>query len=279
MPDLITIFNRWWKFILSATLLAVVIAGIAALLSPKEYESVATALPANAALADKARIFNQNIHELYSDFGSPDELDRIVGTSVLDTVFIALTNEFDLVAHYQLKISKNATHEAVKKLKENSRISKTAYGELSVRVWDKDRNLAAALANNLLKKLQELHQHLQNENTTSILKNLKNDYLLKQQEYRQTNDLLSRFSKTDTAIIRTQNAAMLTQLQEYKKLIGEYELALAIDPQVLLLVEPARPSVWPSKPKVLQTILFTLFAAFACFFLVALFLESRNQKV
>lgn len=279
MPDLITVFNRWWKFILSATLLAVVIAGIAALLSPNEYESVATALPANAALADKARIFNQNIQELYSDFGSPDELDRIVGTSVLDTVFIALTNEFNLAAHYQLKISKNATHEAVRKLKGNSRISKTAYGELSVRVWDKDRDMAAALANNLLKKLQELHQHLQNENTTSILKNLKNDYLLKQQEYRQTNDSLSRFSKTDTAIIRTQNAAMLTQLQEYKKLIGEYELALAIDPQVLLLVEPARPSVWPSKPNVLQTILFTLFAAFACFFLVALFLESRNQKV
>jgi LPS O-antigen subunit length determinant protein (WzzB/FepE family) len=76
MPDLISVFARWWKFILGLSLLAVVIALLASLLSPKKYLSVATALPANSLMADKARVFNSNIEALYSDFGTPDVIGR-----------------------------------------------------------------------------------------------------------------------------------------------------------------------------------------------------------
>src|SRR3954466_3234295 len=100
MPDLMNVFAKRWKFILALTLIATVIALVVALLSPKKYLSTATALPANSVVADKAHIFNPNIEALYSDFGTPDELDRLEGTGLLDTIFIATAKELQLAGHY-----------------------------------------------------------------------------------------------------------------------------------------------------------------------------------
>jgi LPS O-antigen subunit length determinant protein (WzzB/FepE family) len=77
MPDLLLVFAKRWKLIVLITALATIIALIAALLSPKKYLAIATALPANGMIADKARIFNQNIEALYSEFGTVDELDKL----------------------------------------------------------------------------------------------------------------------------------------------------------------------------------------------------------
>ena len=94
MPDLITVFSKRWKLIAGLTLLSVLIAFVVCLISPKKYLSTATALPANTLIADKARIFNNNIEALYSDFGATDELDKLEGTAALDTIFIAAAEKF-----------------------------------------------------------------------------------------------------------------------------------------------------------------------------------------
>lgn len=277
MPDLISVLSRWWKFIFGLTLLAVVMALVASLLSPKKYLSTATALPANSLMTDKARIFNTQIEALYSDLGTPDELDKLEGTAVLDTLFIASARDFNLAAHYDIKASDEAIYKAALKLKKNSHISRSGYGELKIKVWDEDRNLAAALANSLLDKIQELHRHLQNENNQLTLKRIREAYLAKQTEFGQISDTLEQSTGRKAEILGTQRSALLSQLQDYKKIIGEYELAATSSPPVLLTVEPARPSVWPDKPRVLQIVLFTFGAALACSFLIALFAESRKN--
>jgi hypothetical protein len=279
MPDLISFFSRWWKFIFGLSLLAVVVALVISLLSPRKYLSTTTALPANSLIADKARIFNTNIEALYSDFGTPDELDKLEGTAVLDTLFIASVNQFDLAAHYGIKASDEAVYKAALKLKKNSHIARSGYGELKIKVWDEDRNLAATLANGLMQKIQELHQHLQNENNQLMLKKIREDYLAKQKEFENVSDTLEQSSGSEAEVLGTERSALLSQLQEYKKIIGEYELAASSSPQVLLTVEPARASLWPDKPKVLQIVLFTLAAALACSFLIAVFLESRKNTL
>nr|MBA2745006.1 hypothetical protein [Flavisolibacter sp.] len=165
MPDLFIVFARWWKFILGISLLAATIAFVVSQFSPKEYLSEATALPANSMVADKGRIFNNNIEALYSDIGTADELDRLEGTAVLDTLYIAASDSFNLAAHYNLPESGESGFKAARKLKKNSKIARSAFGELKVKVWDEDRNMAAAVANFLMQRLGSIHQHLQNENS------------------------------------------------------------------------------------------------------------------
>ena len=170
-------------------------------------------------------------------------------------------------------------YKAVLKLQKNSHISRSGYGELKVKLWDEDRNLAAALANDLMQRIQDLHQHLQNENNKLVLKKIKEDYGLKQKEYEQLTDTLSETPGKKAGVLETERSALLNQLLDFKKIIGEYELAIAAAPKVLLTVEPARPSPWPDKPKTVQIILFTLAAAFTCAFLTALFLERRKNEL
>jgi len=279
MPDLIAVFSRWWKLIIGLTLLATLVAWIAALLSPKEYLSEATALPANSVVADKARLFNTNIEALYSDLGSPDELDRMEGTGLLDTLYLAVAKEQGLPARYGMESDGEGLFKAARRLKKNSRITRTGFGELKIRVWDENRDHAAQLANGLLDGLQHLHQRLQNENNMAILQRLRGDYAARQAQYRAVSDSMRGSNGSDAELAQARKAAALEQLVQYEKLMDQYALAAATSPQPLLTVESARPSLWPDKPKTLQTVLLTLVAVGGLSWLLAFFLHSRKRTV
>jgi hypothetical protein len=279
MPDLILLFSRKWKFILLLTVLATLVALVVVLLSPKKYLSTATALPANSMMADKARIYNPNIEILYSDFGTPDELDRMEGTGSLDTIFIATAKEFDLAAHYDIPASGESTYKAAIELKKNSTINRSGYGELKIRVWDEDRNLAAGLANSLLQKIDELHQHIQAETNASVLEQLKKDHLQKEEKYRRLSDSALQAKGADAEIAMAGKTALLQQLSEDQKIMDQYAMAISTNPHMLLTVEAARPSIWPDKPRIVPTLVFTFFGALIFSFLLALFIDSRNKAV
>jgi len=275
MPDLLLVFANRWKLIASITALATIMALIISLLSPKKYLAVATALPANSMIADKARIFNQNIEALYSEFGTVDELDKLEGTGKLDTLFIAAAEEFKLEEHYKIGASNESLYDAATKLKKNSRINRSGYGELKVRVWDTDKNLCAQLANFLMKKIQELHQHLQNQTSRSVLEKIKEAYASKQKELLQLTDSVKSVSIQS----QTRMATIREQLQSYEKMIDEYQLAINTNAPVLLIVEPARPVLYADRPKIAQTALLSFFGAFVFSFLLALFIESKKTIV
>jgi capsular polysaccharide biosynthesis protein len=279
MPDLIEVFGKRWKFIVGFTLLVTVVAFIAALLSPRQYLSTATALPANSMTGDKARVYNQNIELLYSEFGTADELDRFEGSGALDTLFIATASDLNLSAHYGIEASDESLYKAALKLKKNSKIQRSAYGELLVKVWDEERNMSATLANSLMRKMRELHQHLQNETNINTLEKLKKDLLQKQKDYRALSDSMPNAAAADEDIFALRKTSLLGQMQEEQKLIGQYQLAVEANPQVLLTVENARTPLWPDKPKIPETVLISFFAALIFSFLLVLLLDRRKQSL
>jgi hypothetical protein len=283
MPDLLLTFSKRWKLISLITLLATGVALVIALLVPKKYLSVATALPVNSLTADKARIFNTNIEALYSDFGTPDELDRLEGTARLDTIFIAASEKFNLGEHYSFGNSTEGNYLAAVRLKKNSKIARSSYGELKVKVWDVDRIEAAELANFLMQRIQELHQHLQNQSNVLVLDKLKQQYAVKQAEYLQEADSLGKgpagsLVAARSEMSKTRLAALADQLKEYESMIGEYQLAASANSPVLLVVENARPAIWPDEPKVLAITLFTFFTALVFSFVIVAFIDNRNRS-
>jgi hypothetical protein len=284
MPDLLLTFSKRWKLITLITLLATLVALIVALLVPKKYLSVATALPVNSVTADKARMFNANIEALYSDFGTPDELDRLEGTARLDTIFIAASERCNLGEHYSFGNSTEGTYLAAIRLKKNSKISRSSYGELKVKVWDVDKIEAAELANFLMQRIQELHQHLQNQSNLVVLDKLKQQYAVKQREYLEDADSVGKspggsLAAPSSEMSKARLLALTDQLKQYENMIGEYQLAATVNSPVLLMVENARPALWPDEPKVLAITLFTFFAALISSFLLVLFIDSRNRSL
>jgi hypothetical protein len=252
MPDLFELLGKRWKQILIVMILSLLAVGIITYLKPLQYLSTTTSVAASTYNSDRSRIFNRNIAELYSDLGTTDDLDLVVGTGKLDTVYLTVTDQFNLFDHYRMKEKGDAARtKAAYLLKKNTRISKSEYGELKVKVWDTDKNLAPQLANAITDKLQSIHTDLKaiaNQNTLAGLQ---------------------------TAIKRIGDSSK-TELKNYEALAAEYQLMVDSRPPALLIVEKARPSGWPDRPRRLQIMVATAFLSFFFGLLAALVFDRKK---
>ncbi|RYY41590.1 MAG: hypothetical protein EOO08_00190 [Chitinophagaceae bacterium] len=278
MPDFLTLFRRWWKLIAGLVLaVAIVSAGILLMLE-RQYMGMVVALPATTVNFDKSKIFNENIQGLYSSLGGPDDIDRILGTAALDTIFFQLIRDNDLITHYKLTKVKLPLYQTMKELRENVDVSKDEYNQLRIRVFDRDKYLAARMANSLFDKFQRMHQRLQNATNERVLNNLREHAADLQTEYLKAADSIGNLSNARRQLQQVRNESIMKELAEYDRLINEYTLVVNTKPNVLLLLEAARPGFKPERPKLVPLFAMACFVALVFSILLVLFLESRKQE-
>ncbi len=264
MPDLFELIVKWWKQIAGIVLLSLAIVAVIVFNKPNQYLSVATAVPLSPFSNDKAWVFNRNIEALYSALGSPDELDRILGTANLDTVFISVTDQYQLQEYYAIKeTGAAARNKAASILKKNTRVVKSEYGELKVRVWDVAKEKAALFANAIMDKLQSMHQDLQGTGNETALKGL---------------GLALQKLRVETPAAQQQEQSYKERVNEYEKLIAEYQWMVDNKPAALAVTEKAKPADWPDRPRRVQLLVATAILAFLFSIAVALLLEKRKNS-
>jgi peptidoglycan hydrolase CwlO-like protein len=271
MPDIFDLVARWWKRMLVVIILSLLTVGIITFLKPQQYLSVTTAVPASSFASDKAKIFNENIQELYSTLGTPDDLDMILGTANLDTVYLFVTDQFNLFDHYKTKEQGDAARtRAAILLKKNTKVMKSEYGELKVKVWDTDKDLAPQLANAIMNRLQAIHARLQSAGNESTLIGLQN----RKKKIQLQLDSLTGNAET----ITERRKDLQEQTKQYEKLINEYQLMVDSKPPVLIVVEEAKPPNWPDRPRRIQILVATAVLSFLFALLAALILERRKTS-
>lgn len=265
---------------LLVVLLSIVIAGVIVFIQPRQYLSTATALPATSVLSDKATIFSDNIEGLYSVLGSADDLERVIGTAQLDTVYLAVTDQFNLFDHYKVANNKNPRARAARLLRSSSRVMKSEYGELKIKVWDTDKNLAPQLANAILDKLEAIHQDLQNEGNKTSLNSLLRARETTLAEIDSINSFLRNADITPERAepYTTRRKVLNEQLEKFERLISEYQLMLSNKPAVLMVVERAKQALRPDKPKRLYIMIAVTFLSLVFALLAALVLERKKAS-
>lgn len=276
MPDLLMIISRWWKTILVIMLGVTAAALVILLLQPKQYLSVVTALPASGFASDKARIFNDHIEQLYPSIGTADELDPVVGTGKLDTLYLAVAAEQNLASYYGME--KASPLKVAQVLKHNAKVEKSEWGELKIKVWDRNPAMAATLANSLFNKLQQLHQSLQSQGNALVLQRLQEQYQQLQNVYTGAPDS-ARIQAGGAGLTELKRKSLQEQIAQYERLMAEYSLVLHTNPQALLVVEMARPAIKADRPRIPQVLLLTAFASLLFGLLLAAGLQSRKRHV
>ena len=293
MPDIFDLLFRWWKRILTLVIITLIITAVFVFSKHKEYLGTTTALPAPTFAVDKSGVFSQNMQVLYPGLGSPDDLDMMLGTAHLDTVYNAVAEKLNLVEHYgEKKSGDEAIQKAGSILKDRTRVIKTDYGELKVKVWDADKNKAADMANGIMEKLQEIHTNVQAANNISMLQKINDILAQKKTDYQKLNDSLTLFekgrNKIDDSYPQSGNnirsnffaielTSLLQQIQEYEKLLNQYQLMVDAKPKALIITERATPPLEPDKPRPLQTLLAAFLLSFFFALLVAIVLERRRS--
>jgi uncharacterized protein involved in exopolysaccharide biosynthesis len=255
MPDLFYLLQKWWKAILSIILAALAVTLAVTLMMPKKYLATATAAPASAFASDRSKLFNENLEILYSALGTPDDLDLVVGTSKLDTVYLAVVDELKLENEFDVSEKGEAARlKIATMIRKDTRVQKSAYGELKIRVWDKEKERSARIANALLSKLGSIHQFLQNLSNKNTL-----DALLAEKQ---------------RAVASSEDSFTIN----FDKLIAQYNFLVNNKPPVLLTIEAARTPQWPDKPQLFRNLLLALGISFLFSLLLALYLEKRQGQ-
>jgi hypothetical protein len=137
---------------------------------------------------------------------------------------------------------------------------KSEYGELKVKAWDTNKEMAARLANAILQQLQQVHQHLHSISNEATLGGL-----------RSGRDKLKQEADNSTS------TSLISRIEQYDKLIGEYQLMVDSKPPVLIAVENARPATVPDRPRLKQVVVATAILSLIFSILVALLLERRKH--
>jgi capsular polysaccharide biosynthesis protein len=231
--------KKWLSLLITLPTLTVLIIN---LILPKLYLSETSILPANSRLGDKARFFGEEISELYSAYGSYDDLDRLYATARSSALLYHIVDSFNLTGHYRLQQKRHkARMAAVKKLRSLTHVKKSEYGELIIQVWDRDSLLAASIANGIVSEIRNIHQQLYVEFYSTSLKKLESAYTKKL-------DTTTRYrtgrQEPDSADGED------GELNHYRKTINEFRMAVNTPPPVLLVLDKAIPAVSPDKPDI-----------------------------
>jgi uncharacterized protein involved in exopolysaccharide biosynthesis len=273
MPDLFYLISKWWKQLLLFVLVGTAIATVVVFLQPKKYLATTTALAASPFVNDKSRIFSENIQALYPSIGTSDELDVVMSTAQLDTVYIAVAEELQLQNHYKMREQEDAAiDKAAFLLKADTKIRKGDYGELKIKVWHREKELAPKIANAIAGKLQSIHQHIQNASniaTTNALSSASKKIRT------QLSNIQGNQSDPDESM---RKAVLMGQLQQYEMLSDEFQVVIDSRPEALIIVERAKISSWPDKPRKLVVIITALVLSFLFGLLLILVLERRNTN-
>ena len=264
LVDAVAVLQKRWKTILWFVIVTVVVAAVTVFLVPKYYKSGSLLVSANPALADKARIFNNQIQGLYSYFGSGDDLDRINGLADMDTTYKQLVDEFLLIDYYQLKNDSFPLlrRNAVQYLRKDLSIQKTEQAQLKIICWTKDKQLSSKLVNRMVAIVQETETAIWQKNYRQSLEQLNNSVADMEQQYQSLSDRVSKTSGGKHELGMAKLQTLLEQIKQYRKTSDEFALAAATHPAAFYVMENAVPAANAERPDKLGIILASLIAGF-----------------
>ncbi len=274
LAELTTALYNRWKFILVFTTASVIIAaGTIFFITPK-YTATTKLLPGNTVLADKARLFNNEIQHLYSFFGSGDDLDRLMSMASMDTSIKQVIQAFDLINYYQIKESDAGMemYKSIRAFKKDLTLVKTVNNELDISYAHQSKDTAAAIVNFMTEQLAAKMKTIWQQQYEKIGQQLDSSIAVISSEYK---DLANNATSNDV-ITKTKMGALLNQLEQFNKMSIETKMAVATTPEALIVLEkagiPAKIS-WPNKAIVLP-----LAALLGLIFSVCLVLISAQPR-
>lgn len=266
-----------WKQLAGFVVIALLVTTITLFIVPKYYRSFAILVPANPALADKARLFNTNIEGLYSYFGTGDDLDRLFGIASMDTVYKQLVDSFQLVDYYKLNNADQAINrrKAVLELREDLTFQKTDLGQLKVFAWTKEKELSAKIVNRLVEIVQQTEAAIWKENYRNSLAKLKSNIAGMEAEYKNLASTTG-LSDAENKLNQSKLQNILEQMNSYQKAANEFQLAIDNNAPALYVLEKAVPAAKSEKPNKWEALLAALMAS-SLFGLMGLLVYHREE--
>jgi len=278
LVDIISAIRRKWKNIVAFVVVSLLLAITILFLVPKQFQSQAIIVPGNPLLADKSRLFGQNIQGLYGILGNSDDAETIAGIINTDTVLYQITDECKLVDYYNIKANSIAEQRkaTIKKLKKDLLIQKTEDRQLKIKILTKNADLSALIVNTTVTIVSQKIESIWKQNYLQNIDNLQQTIQQLTHQYQQITDSITQAASISTKeILEANKKQILDELNKEGQLQKELSLFVQGMPPALYVVEKAFPSVSPDKPVFTETLLAVFFASVVFGILIVLVIERK----
>lgn len=247
--DLINFFIRHFrKFVIAGFAAAIVSAAVSLLLKPL-YESTVILYP-SSNITEASTLLGETAQrsELFGDEDATEKLIQVISS---EQVRDYLKGKYDLADHYNIKPGEKYPNTLLaEKMDKYLHCTKTSFGSVEIRVLDRDREIACAMANDMAARADTIFNSLQRNAASVMLDEISRSYEVQDRLVRQYEDTLTSLS--GAAALRVYST--LETENDYLGIMrGRYLEAMAMSRQTLpytLVVDRAvvaEKKVWPRR--------------------------------
>jgi uncharacterized protein involved in exopolysaccharide biosynthesis len=152
------------KFIFFTTLIVAVLTTIATLFMTPLFLSTAIVFPTATSTVSFSEQRNAKASSM--DFGEEEQAEQLVQILSASKVRELIVNRFDLLKHYDIDANdKNKLYKLNLAYGEHIQFTRTKYGSIQIDVLDKDRELAAEIANKIVDLIDTVKNEMVKERT------------------------------------------------------------------------------------------------------------------
>ena len=256
LVELIRIGLKWRKSILIITIIAALgTAAVSWFFMPNYYKSIVNFYPANPIMTDRQVLYSTTVGEIEIDyFGSAGDVDRILTLANTSSIIDYIINKYRLMEHYGYDSTKTlARYKTKKKFEKNYRAVETEYGAVEISIWDKDKNLAAEIANHIAFTIDNHNKSMITRDKNVAIQTFKSEISTKEI----FNDSLA--TAIETAIDNNERSELIDQMQAQlessikdlntaRSLMKQYETSASQNFSTIHITEDAYPAIRKDKP-------------------------------
>ena len=280
--ELVNFFIRHFrKFVIAGIIAAVVSAAISLILKPL-YESTVILYP-SSNITEASTLLGETTSrsELFGDDDATEKLIQVISS---EQVRDYLKVKYDLANHYSIKPGEKYPNTVLaEKMDKYLHCTKTSFGSVEIRVRDRNREVACAMANDMAARADSIFNGLQRSAASVMLDEIRRSYEVQDRLVRQYEDTLTILG--GAAALRVY-ATLETENDYLGMMRGRYLEALAMSRQTLpytLVVDRAvvaEKKAWPRRSMivVVSTASILLLLAIVLFVADGLKLHRGNDR-
>lgn len=185
------IVHRWKNLLLAAVGLAAVVSMVVALLLPNIFKSTAVFYPTNPETTDPDRYVTPEGNKLEFT-GRAEDLDRVITIGTSQPVAEYIIRKFELHKRYEMGTPGDelADQATLEEFNSNLNIVHTDRDAIELTFQDKDKHLAARIANELVSVIDSFNQQLSLDTRRQVLNLYRDRYNFVNKQYGQTRKAL-----------------------------------------------------------------------------------------
>ncbi len=269
------VIRKRWKQSLIIVLLATLGTGVILFIQKPYFRSSAIFTAANPNLGDRSNIYRTEFREQYFYYGGEFDNDRLMAIARSEEMCRFMVDSFNLIKHYKIHAGGDrAVFLANYEYKENVRIHKNEFGHVKVNVWDTDKKLAAAIANTIVKRVNEKSVSASNNMKLEILQKLRNDFNTQKDTLQQ---IEKKAQLNADAFLAERKEVLFKELNEKEKLIQQFNTSVN-NVSALFIIEEALPALKKDKPKITASMFLAAVLSFVFSVLLLLILEWKARR-